>query len=551
MAYGSFSSPTLPNLAMGVRASYPSLSTQSPTLPPNQVATSAVNTGQNYMNALGGFIGRALSSIQKGASTAGAPFTATPAATQPVNATSVTTGKPTAGSINGTATPVSSTPTATATPAASTTSTATPAASTTPGTMTQAQLDAQNAALGRTQFNTAPGAVGTSAASDATAVSPTRIGAPITDTSATTPGYNAGQDMSYKGLLQQLAQRSNQASPEYQQAMQAYQEALKAYNTKQQQEATALANNAGIVQPMGFTQGQQQILANQYGQQLQGLGGLVTGTSNALSAANTNQGLLQEALKAAAGGMSPITLQGGQYLAAPTGEEIGGGMTGGIANATKWAIAQQNMAQGQDYQGQAQNLSNAIQTMAPLGQKLTDFIAATGQNPATSPLVNEQIGKVNAQLYPQQAATLNAAVNDIRSYAIQILGSQSGANPTDVTSAVNSFDFSKFSAVDLANFLKDLNNMGNTRLAQTQSAMSASYGANTAGGGAPAAGVTAKDQGAFTTGGMTPSSMSSNIGKALVGSLANAAGSAASAAGNILGGAAGGEIAGAAVNILK
>lgn len=203
-------------------------------------------------------------------------------------------------------------------------------------------------------------------------------------------------------------------------------------------------------------------------------------------------------------------------------------------------IAAQNTTQGQTYQGIAQDLSNALQTMQPIGQKLVDFITTTGQNPATSPLVNEQIGKINAQLYPAQVATLNAAINDIRSFAIQILGSQSGANPTDVTNAVNSFDFSKFSATDLQSFLNDLNNLGNTRLSQTQSAMKAGYGSNPI--TTPAAGITASDQGSFSTGVMSPSSMASNLGKALVGSLASVGGAAVNEAttqgGALLGGAA-------------
>lgn len=235
----------------------------------------------------------------------------------------------------------------------------------------------------------------------------------------------------------------------------------------------------------------------------------------------------------------------GNYLANSSGTPVAGGQAAGIQNATNWAIAQQNMAQGADYQGQSQNLSNAIQTMTPIGQKLTDFITSTGQNPATSPLINEQISKVNAQLYPQQVATLNAAVNDIRSYAIQILGSQSGANPTDVTNAVNSFDFTNFSATDLSNFLQDLNNLGNTRLSQLQSATNSSYGAN-ATVGTPAEGITATDKGALNTGGMSPSSMTSNIGKTLVGTIASTASAAASAASGAASSAAGGVIGGAA-----
>lgn len=238
-----------------------------------------------------------------------------------------------------------------------------------------------------------------------------------------------------------------------------------------------------------------------------------------------------------ASGLSAFGVPGTQALTALLSGSSGGTYNPSAVNA----VTQQNLSQGQTYQGVAQELSNAIQTMEPIAQKLVTFIQQTGQNPATSPLVNTAIANVNAQLYPAQVATLNAAVNDIRSYAIQVLGSQSGANPTDVTSAISSFDFSKFSATDLAQFLGDLQNMANIRLSQAQSAMSAGYGSNTVGSG-PAAGMNATQGGAFNTGSMSPSSAASNLGKAVLGAVANAAGSAVQTAqtqgGAALGGAA-------------
>jgi len=247
----------------------------------------------------------------------------------------------------------------------------------------------------------------------------------------------------------------------------------------------------------------------------------------------------------AASGLSAFGVPGTQALTSLLSSSSGGTYNPSAVNA----ITQQNLTQGATYQGVAQELSNAIQTMQPIAQKLVTFIQQTGQNPATSPLVNTAIENVNAQLYPAQVATLNAAVNDIRSYAIQVLGSQSGANPTDVTSALNSFDFSKFSANDLNSFLGDLQNMANTRLSQAQSAMNAGYGSNTVGSG-PAAGVAATGQGdAFNTGSMSPSSAASNLGKAVLGAVAGVVGSAVSGAGEAVSGAATGAAAGAAESL--
>ena len=157
------------------------------------------------------------------------------------------------------------------------------------------------------------------------------------------------------------------------------------------------------------------------------------------------------------------------------------------------AIAAQNMAQGALYQGQAQNLSNALQVMAPIGQKLTQFMQTAGLDQNGVPLINQQINKFNAQSNPAAVATMNSAIQDIRSMAIQILGSQSGANPTDVTNAVNSFDFTGFTPVQLDTFFNNINNLGQTRLSQVQSAMKAGYGNNQT--TTPAAGMTATGQG--------------------------------------------------------
>lgn len=279
--------------------------------------------------------------------------------------------------------------------------------------------------------------------------------------------------------------------------------------------------------------GREGALAKQYAGQLDALATNVntaqTAMSQAVAAYNAQTGA-QNAVTTQTQPSNQFTLVSpGNYLADSTGNAAGGGQLTGIQNATKWAIAQQNISQGQDHQAAADNLSNAIQTMSPIGQKLTDFITATGQNPEFSPILNKKISEVNAQTNPAQVATLNAAVNDIRSYAIQILGSQSGANPTDVTNAVSSFDFGQFSAINLRDFLQDLNNLGMTRLQQQQSSSAASYNANLTGGGLPAQGITATDQGAFNTGTLKPAGVIMNalkgttaVGVGIVDSAGNA-----------------------------
>lgn len=169
---------------------------------------------------------------------------------------------------------------------------------------------------------------------------------------------------------------------------------------------------------------------------------------------------------------------------------------------TTQAIAAQNATQGAQYQAQSQEISNALQTMAPITQVLSQFMSSNQLNPSGIPLANTQINKINAQTNPAAVATMNAAISDIRSYAIQILGAQSGANPTDVTNSVNSFDFSNFTPAQLQTFANNLSSLGQYRLSQAQSASNAGYGANqTSGTVNPAQGITATPGSALQAGG--------------------------------------------------
>lgn len=99
-----------------------------------------------------------------------------------------------------------------------------------------------------------------------------------------------------------LMELSQKGSPEYQAAQTAYQQAIQDYNASVQNQAGAMAGEASRAIPLGFVQGRQQVLQSQYGAQQAGLGGLVSGASNALGAANTQQGLLNTAAGAAYSG---------------------------------------------------------------------------------------------------------------------------------------------------------------------------------------------------------------------------------------------------------
>lgn len=100
--------------------------------------------------------------------------------------------------------------------------------------------------------------------------------------------------------------------------------------TSRKNEADSLAANANNPIPLEFQQGRGQVLQNQYLGQQNAISGELQGASNVLGAANTQQGLLQQALGTAAGYAAPR--QNGYVLLDPTtGQPVGG--TGGANQA--------------------------------------------------------------------------------------------------------------------------------------------------------------------------------------------------------------------------
>lgn len=361
--------------------------------------------------------------------------------------------------------------------------------------------------------------------------------APVTPTGTTTgtpSPYSAPNTGLYGQLITDQANRAK-GNNEYDKAAADFQKAVADRNALKQSMDTELANIDLEPGTLHFQQGRKQVLSQLYAQKLADADARVTQAQQGMQYATSQYGAESTALQGAIGAAGQV-LQGGQYM--PFGGD-GATMQAGIANATKWAIAQQNMAQGANYQGQAQELSNALQAMQPLGTKLTSFMTQAGLNPYETPILNQPVNTIDAQLHPEAVATMNAAMNDIRSYAIQILGSQSGANPTDVTAAVSSFDFSSMTPTQLTMLFRNLENMGMVRLSQAQSASQAGYNANLTGGGAAAQGMNAQDLGNFQSN-KTPSSDVNNALKILGGVAApivsNAAQGAANAAGNVLSG---------------
>lgn len=140
------------------------------------------------------------------------------------------------------------------------------------------------------------------------------------------------------------------------------------------------------------------------------------------------------------------------------------------------AIAQQNMTQGQQYQGEATQLNTTLQQLDKLTPVVTDFIQKSGLNDQENPFYNKAINEYKSQLHnPADVASLNAMMADVKTYTAQILGS-SGLNPTEVSATVNSFDPSLLNGRQLTSFLANLKNLGQVRLQPIQQTAQQSYG---------------------------------------------------------------------------
>lgn len=284
----------------------------------------------------------------------------------------------------------------------------------------------------------------------------------------------------YGQLITGLANRSQQPGQQYTDAMGNYNQIADQIKQSQMNEAQAEANNRLNPIPIGDQTGREAVIRSQYGQQQTALSGRLQASSNVLGAANTQQGLLQQALQQAAAGAAPSQVTPGNYLQSPLGggaQSAAEGQAQGFQAATNWAQAQQNIAQGRTYQGQAQDISNSLQLLQTIKPQLTSFMQEAGLNPQTAPILNEQINKIDAQANPAAYRTMNALVAEATSFVQQMLQSQGGMTPTDAGNLVASYHLDNLSPNQLSILLQNMEVAGNYRLSQAQSASQAGYGA--------------------------------------------------------------------------
>lgn len=249
-----------------------------------------------------------------------------------------------------------------------------------------------------------------------------------------------------------LMELSQKGSPEYQAAQTAYQKAIQDYNTSVQNQARSMGANYSEPIPLNFQQGRGQVLQTQYAAQQAGLGGLVSGASNALGAANTQQGLQTTAGQGAYTGAQTqagrATTAGTSVLNAVqpiTGVPYGtqtiqpgllgqnGGQTGQVQPNDPYYKTLQNYAQ-MAASGQYGAISSSVTGNAVLNDQMNQMAKAINPNynPVTS---SAQSGITTAQT--QNVATMTASYQSATNLGSQLkdLISTYGVNPADLNAA--------------------------------------------------------------------------------------------------------------------
>lgn len=246
----------------------------------------------------------------------------------------------------------------------------------------------------------------------------------------------------------------------------------------------AVGNSGIIAQNVAAQQG---ALASGESAALQGTGQQLTAQNQEAAAeneaagqANTSQGLTQSGLNQAGTLTYPATLSAssGQYLESPTGDQIGGGSTGGLTAYTNFSNAMANNSVAQEYGAQGVSLSNNISQMSGTANQILSEMGLSGANWQSTPVANQVISTYMKNQNPTAAATIQQGLNETSSYISQILSTATGQTPTAVTEAMQSVPLNGMSPIQLDSFLQNVQNYAASRLAPLQQTATAAEAAN-------------------------------------------------------------------------
>lgn len=141
------------------------------------------------------------------------------------------------------------------------------------------------------------------------------------------------------------------------------------------------------------------------------------------------------------------------------------------------AIAQQNMAQGQDAQGQANDLNLSLRQLDTVADLADDFLTKNNfLNSSNNKEINSAINTYIDTFAPQVKAQYEATMADISKFTSSILATNRGGIPTDVSEAMRTFDPHNLSAPALKEYLGYLKQLGDNQLSNLQENVKSNYG---------------------------------------------------------------------------
>lgn len=325
---------------------------------------------------------------------------------------------------------------------------------------------------------------------------------------------STGPDVSNTGLLTSLASQGAKTGTEYQALNQKLIDLKdKLAKSKADQAASVAATKSEAI-PIEFQTGRANVLSDKYRAEQQAIADEMSSVSNQLGAANTQQGLQQQATSTALGYTQP-QFQFGMLTNPQTGQIVGGGgstasgvMQSALQNAynmyrngasvgdimatsgldtfgvlgknalinmingggsnfnptaynTQVGTNMQNLAQTQQ---QAYQTNLALEQIKQLSPMVTNFLSKSGMNPYDAQIyngpVNDYIAKVGGS---GKAAQWAAQMTELKNYTSGLIASGYAGTPTGNEAMTLSQDPSKLSYKDLQAYLKTLEDLGANR----------------------------------------------------------------------------------------
>lgn len=292
-------------------------------------------------------------------------------------------------------------------------------------------------------------------------------------------------------------------------------EDLKNFQTQYAQQTGA--NSAAPI-PLEFSQGRNQVLANQYNAALPAYQGAVTNSitsqgqqigaaeqagslsqpvgqfgllTNPQTGQPLNTGVFQSAIQQAqqlVNNNVPVNDPSVQALLSPFGfvgplafnqaMQSSQNSQGGTWNpAAQSAATSQNITQGVGSQQQAYNLNLGLQQLKTIQPVIQNFLQTSGINPTDLPVMNTQIGTYIANLKnPAATVQYQYMINDLQKFASQMLQAGAGGTPTGTQAATDLMNPQNLSMNQIQYALNTLDALGSNQVGVLQQQSQASLG---------------------------------------------------------------------------